>query len=102
MHHNCLLLFNRYAREYFKSGMKVLEVGPGIPSAFRAAVNDASIAWESVEMYKSPEITYHATDPYTFPIEDGTYDVVFAANVIEHVPVIWRWIKEVTRVCKVG
>jgi len=102
MHANALLLFNRYARPYFKSGMKVLEVGPGTPSLFKQAVGDSSIAWDTIDIYESKELTYSASDPYQFPIADQSYDIVFAAQVIEHVKAIWRWSKELTRVCKVG
>src|SRR4051794_26362749 len=102
MHANALLLFNRYARSYFKGGMKVLEVGPGMPSLFKQAVGDSAITWETIDIYESKELTYSSSDPYRFPIADRTYDIVFAAQVIEHVKAIWRWTPELTRVCKPG
>src|SRR4051812_1543069 len=100
MHANSLLLFNRYARPLFKSGLKVLEIGPADVPAFKESVADPSITWETIDIYESPSLTYSTTDPYKFPLADESHDIVLAANVIEHVPAIWRWIKEVTRVCK--
>jgi SAM-dependent methyltransferase len=102
MHANSLLLFNRYARPLFRSGLKVLEVGPADVPAFKESVADASITWETIDIYESPALTYSTTDPYRFRIADESHDIVLAANVIEHVPAIWRWIKEVTRVCRRG
>ena len=37
-----------------------------------------------------------------FPAPSGAYDIVFSGQVIEHVRKIWLWIKELTRICKVG
>jgi SAM-dependent methyltransferase len=103
MHQNTLLLFNRYAKQLFPSGASVLEVGPGFyPSQFYTSVADPTVRWDTIDIFESPNLTYSTTDPYRFPIPDDSYDVVFAANVLEHVPAIWRWIKEVARVCKTG
>ncbi|MEO2089895.1 MAG: methyltransferase domain-containing protein, partial [Gemmataceae bacterium] len=35
-------------------------------------------------------------------MSDASYDVVLAGNVLEHVPRVWVWIKELGRVCKPG
>ena len=83
--------------------MRILEIGPdGHPSTYQAIVRDSSIAWETLDIYPSEELTYLAKDEYTFPIPDGTFDIVFSAQVIEHVRKVWLWTKEVARVCKQG
>ena len=103
MHLNSRLLFDRYAKAHFPANSRVLEVGPGFfPSEFELAVNDRSVKWETIDICESPKLTYSTADPYKFPIADQAYDVVFAANVLEHVPAIWRWIAELVRVCKIG
>jgi SAM-dependent methyltransferase len=102
MHENSLRIFNKYARARFRPGMRVLEIGPRIPSEFQEAVADPSIHWETIDIYRSEKLTYVAEDMYAFPIPDQTYDLVFSANVIEHVRAPWRWMPEVVRVCKIG
>jgi SAM-dependent methyltransferase len=102
MHPNSLLLFRRDAKPYFKDGLRVLEIGPSFPSPFRQEVADRAIQWETLDIYQSPDLTYSTTDPYHFPIPDETFDIVFSAQVIEHVASIWRWIPELTRVTKMG
>lgn len=103
MHTNSKLLFEKYAKQYFHSGMLVLEIGPdGFPSTFRSLVDDSSVTWNTLDLYQHAQLTYTAVSEYDFPIPDNEYDIVVSAQVIEHVRQIWVWIKEVARVCKVG
>jgi SAM-dependent methyltransferase len=103
MHPNSELLFQKYAREYFRPGLRVLEIGPDkFPSTYQALVGDSSIQWDTIDLYQDPRLTYTAKSEYDFPIPDNTYDLVVSAQVIEHVRKIWVWMKELARVCKVG
>jgi len=111
MHPNSQKLFELHAKPYFKSGMRVLEVAPeSHPSTLYRSVNDASIKWDSINLepedkaYVIPKtegmIVTHK--PYEYPIPDGTYDIVTSANVFEHVPKPWLWMRELARVVKRG
>ena len=102
MHRNSLLLFDRYARSHFKPGTRVLEIGPDVVSEFERKVADPTIKWETIDIFEHPRLTYTAKGLYEFPIPDQTFDVVFSAQVLEHVKAVWRWIREVARVCKSG
>jgi SAM-dependent methyltransferase len=103
MHTNSKLLFKKYARQYFRPGMRVLEIGPnGFPAFYQRAVNDASITWDTLDVFPDKRLTHVAKSEYEFPIADNTYDIVLSGQVIEHVKKIWRWMKELSRVCKVG
>lgn len=106
MHPNCELLFDGYARGYFRPGLRVLEVGPDrFPSTLRTRVDDDSIEWETLDLadsHDSAQLTHTAISEYEFPIDDETYDIVLSANVLEHVRCIWRWVPELARVCKTG
>lgn len=102
MHLNSRLIFEKHAKHLFKSGMRVLEVGPGHPSEYKLIVGDDSVKWEGVDLFASEHLTYLAESEYVFPIESDTFDIVFSAQVIEHVRKIWVWMKELSRVCKRG
>ena len=103
MHKNSKLLFEKYALEYFTSGVRVLEIGPdGFPSAYQSIVNNSSITWETLDIYSSSKLTYTSTSEYTFPIEDQIYDIIISGQVIEHIRKPWIWMKEVSRICKLG
>jgi SAM-dependent methyltransferase len=101
VHENSRLLFERYALEYFDPELSVLEIGPdGSPSEYRQLVGNKAGTWHSVELGAGPGITYEAIGEYEYPIEDGAYDIVLSGQVLEHVPRIWLWMRELSRVCK--
>jgi SAM-dependent methyltransferase len=103
MHTNSKLLFEKYAKEYFRPGMHILEIGPDrFPSTFRSLVADNSATWDTLDLYQHAQLTYTAVSEYDFPIPESKYDIVLSGQVIEHVRKIWIWMKEVSRVCKVG
>lgn len=68
MHDNTLLLFEKYAKHYFRPNARVLEVGPGRPpSALQLAVGDISIRWETAGMETTTyPVTYRGSE-YSTP-----------------------------------
>jgi SAM-dependent methyltransferase len=103
MHLNSKLLFERYAKEYFHSRLRVLEIGPdGFPSTYQSVIGDDALVWDTLDIVEHPNLTYRALDEYRYPVPDAHYDIVLAGNVLEHVRKIWLWIKELARICKPG
>jgi len=103
MHLNSILLFEKYAKRYFRDSAKVLEIGPdNHPSTYKKAVNNNTIIWETLDIFPSKKITYFSENEYKFPINDASFDIVLSGNVLEHVKKVWIWIKELARVCKKG
>lgn len=104
MHKNSRLLFEKYARGHFSPEDRVLEIGPDRePSAYRGIVGQTA-AWDTLDFASRSDVplTYRTSEEYSFPVPDAAYDVVFAAQVIEHVRKIWRWMPELARVCRPG
>ena len=103
IHLNSTLLFIKYALKFFKDEIKVLEIGPDeIPSSYRKKVKIKSIVWDTIDLSPNYNTTFLAKNEYQFPIEDKSYDIILSGQVIEHVRKIWIWIKELSRICKVG
>jgi SAM-dependent methyltransferase len=103
MHTNSRLLFQKYAKQYFRPGIRILEIGPEAnPSTYQRTVGDSSIVWHTLDIRNDPSLTYCALSEYEFPVESASYDIVLSGQVIEHVRQIWIWIRELARVCKTG
>jgi SAM-dependent methyltransferase len=103
MHLNSRLLFKKYAKSLFTTGMRVLEIGPDRnPSTFQKIVGVGRTEWETVDICPREALTYVARDEYHFPVADESYDIVLSGNVIEHVRKVWLWVGELARICKKG
>lgn len=104
MHENSRLLFRKYALDHFRPDLKVLEIGPDeLPSStYRRIVGAPSLTWHTLDIRTDPDLTYGGADEYSFPVDDDLYDIVLSGQVIEHVPKVWVWIREVARVCAPG
>jgi SAM-dependent methyltransferase len=103
MHLNSKLLFEKYAKPYFKNNMRVLEIGPtGYPSAYNKMVGNNTITWETLDISGGKNLSYVPENEYEFPVPDGTFDIVLSGQVIEHVKKVWVWVKELARACKTG
>lgn len=105
MHPNSKLLFREYAKPYFAKAGRVLEIGPDKPqSTYQVEVGRTDVIWETLDLYirQDSSLTYQARNEYEYPIADNQFDIVFAAQVAEHVKKIWVWVKELARVCKPG
>lgn len=95
------MLFERHAREYFRPELSVLEIGPDeLPSTYQQLVGSRATMWDSLDLLDRPGLTYPSSPEYAFPVDDGAYDIVLSGQVIEHVPRIWVWMRELARVCK--
>ena len=104
MHQNCELMFRKFARNYIADDTSsVLEIGPDdFPSTFQTICGRVGKQWDTIDLAPYKKLTYRGTDPYHYPIASETYDIVLAANVLEHVPKIWTWVREVARIIRPG
>ena len=86
----------------FSTG-SVLEVGPDrVPSSFAIPGLDWKTANIAAEAMEGGTVDYKMADPYVIPVDGDSFDVVFSAQVLEHVPRPWIWMPELARVCWPG
>lgn len=103
MHDNSELLFTKYASQYFKPGVRVLEIGAQTHmSVYRALIPQMSLQWDTLDIKPRKGVTHVATSEYSYPIASNSYDIVLAGQVLEHVRHPWRWFPELARIAAVG
>lgn len=108
MHLNTELLFRKYCTNYFKNNIKVLEIGGQGSTTFKNYINNSTITWNTLDINLQLQESSFENDhiisnkEYSYPIDDASYDVIISANVIEHVKMIWKWSKELSRIIKPG
>lgn len=102
---NDRLLFERFALSHIRDGVRVLEIGPDRhPSTLQEVVGARAALWDTLDFVSRTDVplTFRTTEEYRYPVVDEAYDVVLAANVIEHVPRIWTWMRELRRIVRPG
>ena len=105
MHKNSLLLFEKYARDVFKPGMSVLEIGPDtVPSSYEKIVAGwvSDCSWWTADV-SNDRIAQPQTlrcDQYAVESPRRAFDVIVAGQVLEHVREPWTWMLELARLLK--
>ncbi len=105
MHSNSLHVFHRFGLPYFQRGMHVLEIGPDPLGLCRDLVVPVGVAYHFADLSNARSDASGFTampSAYAIDCADESFDMVFSANVIEHVPKLWRWMAEVVRVVRPG
>lgn len=116
MHENSILLFRRYGAPLFSPNCRVLEIGPDAqPSTYSRQIA-VPVRWFTADLTSQSNeqgerlwgigqqraLTFQMESEYEIPAPDGSFDVVLSGNVIEHVRMPWRWMRELARVCVSG
>lgn len=110
MHTNTVRIFNAWGVNIFRSGDRVLEIGPdALPSTLetivRSRFQSGDLAqgvsvWDTIDIAQST--SGRPVDPYHYPLADESYSVIVSANVIEHIPEPWTWLRELRRLLPAG
>jgi SAM-dependent methyltransferase len=83
--------------------LKILEVGSCIHGTDPRSLHfPPSWDYEGLDIKEGEGVDIVAKDPYKYPIEDNTYDLVISIWTMEHIENLWKWIEEIYRIVKVG
>lgn len=103
MHGNSFHVFRHFGLPFFQRGMDVLEVGPDSEGFCKGLIVPMGIRYYFADITNaSPGEPGFVAMPseYAIGCPDSSFDIVFSANVIEHVPKLWRWLAELVRVVR--
>jgi SAM-dependent methyltransferase len=93
-------------RAWFKPGMRVLEIGGG--SGFQASIISSwgcNITSIDLADRPTPPIQYHEVvdyDGHHLPVGDGTIDLIYSSNVLEHIKDLPIMFAEIRRALATG
>lgn len=104
MHPNAKFIFQRYAAPHILSTDNVLEVGPDKPdSTFRELLGHERTMWKTTDINPQVRAQFLMHSEYDVPhCFENHFDVVFSANVIEHVIEPARWLRTLTSCVRPG
>ena len=83
--------------------LNVLDVGSyNVNGTFRPLVENRGWRYTGVDTMAGPNVDVVTVNPFLFPFDDGTFDVVISGSTMEHVTAIWEWLPELVRVLRPG
>jgi SAM-dependent methyltransferase len=82
---------------------EVLDVGSlDVNGTYRPLVERRGWKYTGLDVRPGPNVDIVAEDPFRYPFEAGTFDIVMSGSTMEHVTAIWRWAPELARVLRPG
>lgn len=84
-------------------GGLVLDVGSlDVNGTYRPLIEHMGWQYIGLDTEQGANVDIVTPDPYHYPFNDTTFDVVLSGSTMEHVEAIWLWLPELVRVLKPG
>jgi len=103
MHPEAFTQMHRLLQRYGSDNAQVLDVGAlDVNGAYRPLVEKRGWTYTGLDLVAGRNVDVVADDPYHYPFDDNSFDIVMSGSTMEHVQAIWLWIPELTRVLRPG
>jgi SAM-dependent methyltransferase len=106
MHPNSYAALSDFRDKYMYEDREtsILDIGSMDINGSYADLFSGKPSWKytGLDTSEGKNVDIVVKDAYNYPIEDCTYDVVISGQVMEHVEDLHAFIKEATRVLKIG
>ena len=104
MHNSALESFNNFIDVYLSKQnnkkLKLIEIGSlSVNSNIKNTLKD-NMEYIGIDIVKGENVDIVLDDPYKFPLEDKSVDVVISISVFEHTEFFWLTYLEILRVLK--
>ena len=104
MHNSALESFNNFIDVYLSKlnnkKLKLIEIGSlSVNSNIKNTLKD-NMEYIGIDIVKGENVDIVLDDPYKFPFEDKSVDVVISISVFEHTEFFWLTYLEILRVLK--
>ena len=91
----------KFAESLPKNPLKIGDVGSSSEWNYSGLFRKPGWEYVGMDMQMTINVNLLLPVPYSWPnIKDGEFDVVISGQCIEHVPMPWRWMKEIARIVR--
>lgn len=103
VHPESFQLMNQMLRRCPFEQAKVLDVGSmNINGTLKLLVIERGWTYTGLDLEPGLNVDVVADDPFHYPFDDGTFDVVMSGSTLEHVTAFWKLIPEFVRLLRPG
>jgi len=103
MHPEALAAMTEMVAQWPRGDAGCLDVGSFDGNGnYRGLIEGRGWTYKGLDICPGKNVDVVTTDPYRFPFERETFDVVISGSTMEHVKAIWLWVPELVRVLKPG
>jgi SAM-dependent methyltransferase len=81
---------------------RILEVGAGDVNGTLRGCAPQDSSYTGIDLAAGPGVDVVLSDPYAYPFEPGTYDIIVSSSCLEHDQMFWLSFAEMCRVLRAG
>lgn len=100
MHDNALVAMAEMLERAPEWAKTVLDVGSlFVNGSYKPMITERGWQYTGIDIQDGDNVDY-VVEPYNYPFEDNSFDIVISGSCMEHVERPWLWIPELARVLK--
>jgi SAM-dependent methyltransferase len=101
MHTESYQICANFVKSYLdpEKTLKILDVGSyDVNGTYKELFNKEDWDYTGLDITEGPNVDIVSNKLYSYPVGDGTYDVIISGSTIEHVKDIYAFVKECSRI----
>lgn len=109
MHPSCQQLMRDFVEKYLsplrelKHPLTVIDIGSyNVNGTFKSQFNEENWKYIGIDIRKGENVDIVLEDPYKYPFDNSSIDVIISGNTFEHIEYPWKAFEEINRVIKPG
>ena len=94
---------NKFLEPLNNEKIKILEVGSRLENSrilLRDKTNNKNWEFIGLDIENGRNVDVVSDNPYKYPFEDNSFDIIISSNTLEHIKDTKKWIKEISRISK--
>ena len=109
MHESCYKNFIIFLEKYTNNQKvyKILEIGSKQVNTNNKKTcldllktQDILYEYTGLDIESGENVDIISADPYSYPLESESYDIIICSSVLEHVPLFWKTFLEIVRITR--